>query len=195
MGRHISSYVNDFVALGREKFREINPHPVLLRADSQDDDEDSEFHTAHISMGRLRHLQKTLPGTEKITLAPPSGRPSTSGSAAPGPSTAGEVTPVTKRGETFLSQIGVGRARNVDICLPLPRISKYHGYFTKQDNGTYTITDAGSTNGISIDGERIEAKVPMLLHDGAEISLGPYRYIFYRADAFCELVARKAKLR
>ena len=179
-GRHISEYVDELTELGAEKFREIYPHAVLVRADSKDDDKDPAFRTAVVSQDDLDAIAETVrPGG-------PSSTPAGGGSFA------GEVIPIAKRGGPFKDQIGVGRTRNVDVCLPLPGISKYHGFFTRVDSETYTVTDAGSTNGIRVGFSRIDPRTPTVVPDGTGISFGPYRFIFYGPRAFCAVVARKA---
>ncbi|MBN1608480.1 MAG: FHA domain-containing protein [Polyangiaceae bacterium] len=89
----------------------------------------------------------------------------------------------------------MGRARNVDVCLPLARLSQYHGYFSELEAGRYAFTDTGSTHGTLVNGTRLARKVTSPLQDGVEITLGPYRFVFHGPDAFCDLVARRAQLR
>jgi pSer/pThr/pTyr-binding forkhead associated (FHA) protein len=188
-GRHITEYVDDLIDLGADGFRHKYRHAVLVRADSKDAGLDSEFRTAVATGETLDAIRRIAREVTSPSVAPPSSAPP---GTLPVGSLAGEVIPIVKRGTAFREQIGVGRARNVDIHLPLPRISKYHGYFTRVDEETYTITDAASTNGICLNSERIPPKVATLVPDGSEISLGPYRFVFYGPRAFCATVARRA---
>ena len=68
------------------------------------------------------------------------------------------------------AMITLGRTNNNDLVLPDERVSKFHGYF--QPNGAgWTFTDAGSTNGTSIDGSPILPMRPYPLDAGSTILL------------------------
>jgi hypothetical protein len=182
-GRPLVEYIDFLLVQGREAFRAQHPHPVLVSRPAGGQEEDSDFHTAVIRPDVLSEIRAVAVGHQN-------------GLVVPVGSIAAEVHEIRKRGDRpFHGQIGVGRARNVDICLPLAKLSKYHGYFSEREGGGYAFTDTGSTNGTLVDGLRLERKVPSPLRDGIDITLGPYRFIFYGPDAFCELVARKAQWR
>jgi hypothetical protein len=182
-GRPLAEHVDLLLSEGSEAFRASHRHPVLVGITSSAEDEQSDFHTAIIRPDALT----------AIRAAASSGR--SRPTAAVGP-LAAEVHEIKKKGDRpFHGQIGVGRARNVDVCLPLARLSKYHGYFSELEGGGYAFTDTGSTNGTLVDGTRLERKVTSPLRDGVEIQLGPYRFVFYGPDAFCDLVTRKAQVR
>jgi pilus assembly protein CpaF len=54
------------------------------------------------------------------------------------------------------SRVTVGRYKGNDIVLPRTNISKEHVFIEAQENGTYLVTDNGSTNGTFVNGRRIE---------------------------------------
>ena len=182
-GRPLAEYVDRLLSEGREAFRARHHCPVLVGVTAVARDEQSDFHTAIIRPNVLSAIRAAaVSDRSRPTLAV-------------GP-LAAEVHEISKKGDRpFHGQIGVGRARNVDVCLPLARLSKYHGYFSELEGGGYAFTDTGSTNGTLVNGTRLERKVTTQLQDGVEITLGPYRFVFYGPDAFCELVARRAQLR
>lgn len=92
----------------------------------------------------------------------------------PTPEVRDRLVPVAKgAGTPFPSMITVGRASNNDIVLKFSQVSKFHAYFTFDPRTKrYGLTDAGSTNGTSLnrkplgDGERLD------LNDGDEIDFG-----------------------
>lgn len=67
--------------------------------------------------------------------------------------------------------LGVGRATDNDIHLDGLLISKYHARFTRTP-GQLLIEDAGSTNGVYLNGARVSGKRPVLARDIVQI--GPF---------------------
>lgn len=174
----IDDIVAEFKTIGDAAFRNRYRDPVLLRRDSAGGESQAAFHTAFMSRDMLRDTNEL----HESDLAPSEG-------SEPG----GEVVIVKKRaGGPFQERIGVGRARNADVHLPLPRVSKYHAYFTASDDRRqFFITDAGSKNGTLVDGAAIASRTPVPLQDGTEISIGPYLFLFYTPEGFHDLVSRR----
>lgn len=74
----------------------------------------------------------------------------------------------------FAGMITLGRARNNDVCLPLPSVSKVHAYFQKKPGSrVWSLTDQRSTNGTTIDAKPLVPAAPADLHDGVRIAFGP----------------------
>jgi pSer/pThr/pTyr-binding forkhead associated (FHA) protein len=73
----------------------------------------------------------------------------------------------------FESMITLGRATNNDHCLPLPTISKFHAYFSKDPSGTWRLTDQRATNGTWVDGQRLQPGDSAPLADGSRVGFGP----------------------
>jgi adenylate cyclase len=69
-------------------------------------------------------------------------------------------------------QLTVGRRESCDICMQFPNISGRHCELTFR-NGYWYIRDLNSTNGIKVNGVRVNDK---LLHPGDELSIGKRRY-------------------
>lgn len=70
----------------------------------------------------------------------------------------------------FGQMITLGRARNNDLVLLHPSVSKFHAWFS-QEGGTWTVTDAGSSNGTWLDGQRLTARQSHRLRAGATLVL------------------------
>src|SRR5438045_3282707 len=60
------------------------------------------------------------------------------------------------------NQLTLGRRESCDICLRFPNVSGVHCELTYQD-GYWAVKDMGSTNGIKVNGARVQKKV---LHPG-----------------------------
>jgi adenylate cyclase len=66
----------------------------------------------------------------------------------------------------------IGRRESCDICLRFPNISGLHAEMAFVE-GCWFIRDMGSTNGVKINGNRVEER---LLRPGDEISIASRRY-------------------
>ncbi len=81
--------------------------------------------------------------------------------------------PLLKRGSAHsFSMITVGRSSANDLVLEKDAISKFHAYFKRNKKGEYTVSDAGSTNGTTVNSERLEKNIPVTLVGGEAISFG-----------------------
>ncbi len=75
------------------------------------------------------------------------------------------VVAIKKReGNPFPDRVSVGRARNCDVVLRLPYISKLHAHFMMGDT-QMTVCDQRSANGTSVNGRELEG--------GRNVSVGP----------------------
>ena len=68
-------------------------------------------------------------------------------------------------------QLSVGRAPDNDLRLDGLQISNHHARFTRT-NGSVAVEDAGSTNGVYVNGERISGRRPVQIAD--VIQIGPF---------------------
>ena len=69
-----------------------------------------------------------------------------------------------KHWETLL-----GRAKNCDVVLHYPTISRTHAVLTRYDDGSWTVSDVGSKGGITLNGVPVSMEV---VHAGDVIALG-----------------------
>ena len=49
----------------------------------------------------------------------------------------------------------IGRSKSSDVCIDSPAISRNHAVLTRYDDGSWTITDADSKNGIQVNGKTV----------------------------------------
>jgi hypothetical protein len=76
-------------------------------------------------------------------------------------------------------RIGRGRAgadAGVDLtgAADDPALSRLHAVLARQDDGSYTIEDVGSTNGTEVNGRALPSNEPVRLADGDRIQLGAW---------------------
>lgn len=168
-----------FERRGRSAFLVEFTHPVLVARENLETETEASFHTAFMSRTQF------LAEMQKASGSGPDERPQIR---------AGEVRLVRKAaGAAFADRVGVGRARNADVWLPNPRVSKYHAYFSGTPEAGYTLTDADSRNGTWVDGEKLAPRTPVPLAEGSEVVFGPHRFTFYTPLGFCENIGRRAR--
>ncbi|WP_437502733.1 FHA domain-containing protein [Sorangium sp. So ce1099] len=72
----------------------------------------------------------------------------------------------------YKDRISVGRARNCDIVIRHPSISKLHAHIRVHEGKSYTIVDLGSHNGTSIDARHLAPNVAERLCVDSVVVLG-----------------------
>jgi len=179
----IADFADEYLRLGKDRFAATYGHPALIRRDDTEDESDAEFHTGVMDLGAVQAMMRSQ-------SAP---RPSRFDSKFV--SMRSQVFLVIKGGGAFRDQIGVGRARNADVSIALPLVSKYHASILRRADGSLTVSDAGSKNGTSVEGRRLDAGETVPLGDKQEIKLGPYRFLFATAESFEEMVSFWADFR
>ena len=132
-------------------------------------------------------------GIQAQLLAPPEEEKEDAGVEAPAPSAgdfghtmvyspsrdARRVEPVDDRRQALLvgggrrnvlsgSRVVIGRSREADIVLQDPNISRRHAELRRED-GSWQIVDLGSTNGIKVNGRRVDSQP---LRQGDQITIG-----------------------
>ena len=71
----------------------------------------------------------------------------------------------------------MGRGAESDLRIDDPGISRVHAEL-RLSGGDVTIVDLGSTNGVLVDGHRVDQQ---RLRDGAEVRLGSTTLVFHQA--------------
>lgn len=67
--------------------------------------------------------------------------------------------------------ISLGRNRDNQVCLPVGMVSKLHATLTG-DQGQWTVMDAGSANGVAVEGTILEPYEDHPIVDGCRIEIG-----------------------
>lgn len=99
-----------------------------------------------------------------------------------------------RTGGVFSKLIGVGRTRNNDIVLPFEDISKYHAYFSPDDDGdALSVADAGSKNGTFLNGVRLDAKKSAAIRSGDAIAFGKHGGLLLARDPMKSVLASMAE--
>lgn len=115
--------------------------------------------------------------------------------AAPSPEVIGDnqstlVVPLQGRFPTpGRPQLSFGRSSVCDIMIPSASVSKHHGYLQPMATG-WLISDVGSTNGTSVDGQPV-TKNGTAMTDGCSVRLGRVLAQFLSPSTFCEVLRQR----
>jgi hypothetical protein len=88
-------------------------------------------------------------------------------------------------------ELKVGRTPSNDLILEDPSASKNHAVLTFRQ-GRCEITDLGSMNGSSVNGQMLTANVARALRDGDVISFGGTQFVFYTSARMFEVLSGTA---
>lgn len=93
---------------------------------------------------------------------------------------------ITQRGKEIGSiirlenrQITIGRNSDNDLMLNDPLVSRYHSVIQPDRDGQFRITDLASTNGILVNGEKLEPGAPFPLSHRDTIFIGNSVFNFH----------------
>jgi adenylate cyclase len=82
----------------------------------------------------------------------------------------GDNIPLTR------SPLIVGRRESCDVCLPFPNVSGKHCELTFKE-GFWILRDLDSTNGIKVNGARLDSGAKKVLHAGDVLTIGKRDYV------------------
>jgi pSer/pThr/pTyr-binding forkhead associated (FHA) protein len=83
-------------------------------------------------------------------------------------------------GNPWKDRVSLGRARNNDLMIRTPSISKLHAHCILGDDGEVSLIDLGSTNGTLRNGRRLDPNQAEKLKDGDRVRFGSVDTIFYQ---------------
>jgi hypothetical protein len=100
-----------------------------------------------------------------------------------------ELLEVSKMpGNPYPDRISVGRARNCDVVMRDPSVSKLHAHFRLRDGGKLDLIDLGSANGTRINGRVLAANNPEWVAAGDTILFGTVSAKLVDSDGLFELL-------
>jgi hypothetical protein len=132
----------------REQFIAKLPHCFLLIEGASFDQEAVGFSTRvvdHVAVKRLSQ-PKTAPHVEVLEIVKAPGNP-------------------------YPDRVSVGRARNCDVCMRDPSVSKLHAHF-RVAPGVLELVDIDSQNGTRVNGRTLPAHQPQPVAPGDTILFG-----------------------
>ena len=93
-------------------------------------------------------------------------------------------------GNPYPDRISVGRARNCDVVMRDPSVSKLHAHLRLRSDGQLDIIDLESQNGTRINGRALAAHQPEWATSGDMIMFGTLVTKLVDADALFDLLQR-----
>lgn len=100
------------------------------------------------------------------------------------------ILKVTKTADNpWRNRISVGRARNNDMVIRDRSVSKLHAHFNLDDDGTTSLTDAGSRNGTRVNGEKIQGTEGIALKAGDEVRIGRVDAVYNDSEHFFDFLS------
>jgi hypothetical protein len=100
-----------------------------------------------------------------------------------------ELIPIEKAsGNPYADLISIGRAKNCDIVLRHNSVSKLHAYLTVLGPELVKLVDSGSANGTTVNGNKAEPKMPLLLTPDDTVVFGEVSTRLVSPDALYQLL-------
>jgi len=161
----LDSLARELKELGEEAFRKRYPCAFLIlqQGPTQDDDW-MDLNTSESSLPRPNEIASALSTIRAIPL-------------------------FKSNRNAFGSKITVGRARNNDVIVRAPKISKLHAAFYSGAHGAnYKLQDMGSLNGTVVNGRRLHSKERSALNPGDVITFWRYVFEFVSLDKMLERI-------
>lgn len=153
--------------LGEDRFRKMHPHPFLVVINRPPEDREwMDPRTAESKLSDISEIEMRSQSGEAVAVA-------------------------KSNRNAFKSVITVGRARNNDIVLRAPKISKLHAKFLPDEEG-YQLTDAGSANGTTVNGIQLKKDQTFRLNRGDEVAFWRYTFEYHDLDSFMEHLRKQS---
>jgi predicted component of type VI protein secretion system len=174
--------LQDYLAEHARRERYVLLSPPIVRLDTDDD----------LDMGMFGIATRLAPSPEQA-VAPPPPAPEVGATAIfkpvrlptveaplpreePAPRVVSYLTFGEERHELGKHTMTLGRSKDCDLQVLDPNVSRRHAE-VRFDDGVYTVVDLGSTNGIEVDGSRVDV---LVLDDGTRFTVGSTEVVFTR---------------
>jgi hypothetical protein len=89
---------------------------------------------------------------------------------------------------SYVDRISVGRARNKDIVLRHPSVSKFHAWFERDAQGNWCVADAGSKNGTRANATEMQARELVKIKTGDVLRFGSVEAMVCGSDTLWKAV-------
>lgn len=112
---------------------------------------------------------------------------------SPAPISVGEpaVAWLTKNAaNAFQRRITLGRTTNNDVVIESASVSRFHAWF-QQEGELWTVADADSKNGTTLDGRPLTPKKAEKLSNGSRVKVGQIELVFHVASGFLQVLKRR----
>jgi FHA domain-containing protein len=151
--------------LAREQFVAQHPHLYLVIAE----------HADQLPIGFETAVVSNFRGTLKPSPAAPDL----------------EIIEISKApGNPYPDRISVGRARNCDVVLRDPSVSKLHAHLRLREGGKLDLIDLESQNGTRINGRTLTAHAPEWVAPGDTLMFGAVSGKLVDSDALFDLLQK-----
>lgn len=84
---------------------------------------------------------------------------------------------------SYQDRVSVGRARNKDVVLRHPSVSKFHAWFERDASGVWSVADAGSKNGTRANAVDVAARELAKVKPGDVLRFGSVEVMVCSADS------------
>ena len=95
------------------------------------------------------------------------------------PPAAGEALAIALQQDPRRPYVTVGRGPENDVVVDDATLSRLHVVLMRADDGSWTVRDAGSSNGTRLDGRRLEPGKPEPLPPGSLLQAGSVRFTLH----------------
>jgi hypothetical protein len=131
----------------------------------------------------------TIPGSDEVvTQVPLAGRTLRRTSGAKGAlldQARGRLAlPVRKHASPGADALLVGRSRENDLVLPFESVSRLHAFIRHNRDDTWSVEDAGSTNGTYVKTRQLKPGVQEKIEDSSPIKFGWVETAFRTTEGF-----------
>ena len=99
------------------------------------------------------------------------------------------VLAIEKAAESpWRDRASLGRARNTDLTVIHQSVSKLHAHLTLSDRDAVDLVDQSSTNGVFVNGKRLDANTAVRLRDGDAVAFGEVAAKYHSTSGFLHFI-------